>query len=344
MVAAMLALFGVAAATGSAPIDRVVAAARFDGAIVSGTGDSPDLVRGSADANWRWASVTKQLTALIVMQEVAAGRLALDRPVADYWPDWPQMFADTITIRQLLQHDSGLADPNQDGPNDPDGLPRFYRPAPGRGTMRIEATNYCAEHPRAEPGTGFHYNNCDFIVLGALLERTTGRPFAALLRERIAQPLGLRIGLFAPDRPPARHVRGLDKAGRPELIGALGSYGAAGAAYGSLPALYGFDRALIEHTLLPAPDTETMWTGDPKLGFAALGQWSFDASLKGCAAPVRIVERRGQIGGVQLRNFILPASGRALVLATRHEAFDFGEVWQGHGFSFDALSATACPA
>ena len=335
----------MAVAAASPPkLDQVLADAHFDGAVVAGDRDRPAIVRGKARVPWRWASVTKQLTALIVMQEVAAGRLDLDAPVTRYWPDWPQVFADQITLRRLLQHTSGLADPNEDGPNDPDGLPRFYRPASGHGGIADEASHYCAERPRAKPGGAFHYNNCDFIVLGAILERVTATPYAALVRERIARPIGVRIGLFAPHvRPPAT-VPGVDAAGRPELVGDLGAYGPAGAAYGTPLALYAFDRALLAHRLLPADATATMWAGDPRLGYAALGQWSYDAPLAGCAAPVRIVERRGQIGGVQVRNFLLPASGRVLVMFVAREAVEFGEVWQGKGLSYSALSAIGCAA
>lgn len=347
---ALLPLLCLAAAP-PRPLDPIIARAHFEGVAIAGDADSPSFVRATgfaapgvrnrADATWRWASVTKQLTATIVMQEVEAGRLKLDAPVTDYWPDWPQVFSDQITIRDLLQHTSGLADPEDDRKL-ADGMPAFYRPPPGQGGMAYEATHYCAEHPRAEPETGFHYDNCDFIVLGALLERTTGKPFAALLQERIARPLGLRIGLFSPDSPPARHVRGVLRPGVPEPPLNLGVYGAAGSAYGPPLALYAFDRALLTHKLLGAEATQMMWTGDPKLGAAALGQWQYRTVLAGCPTPVSVVERRGQIGGVQIRNFILPESGRALVLFTRRGDFAFGEVWQGKGFAFDALSAIGC--
>ena len=335
-------------------LDDVIATARFEGVAIAGDSDRPALVRTTglaaadtpnrADAIWRWASVTKQLTAAIVMQEVEAGRLALDRPITDYWPDWPQVFADEITIRQLLQHDSGLADPNSDGPNRRDGMPAFYRPPADQGSMAYEATHFCAEHPHAHPGSGFHYSNCDFIVLGALLEHTTGQPFARLLQERIAQPLGLDIGLFEPGRPPAPHVRGLARPGVPEEIGDLGTYGAAGSAHGSPLALYAFDRALLTHRLLGPAATGTMWAGNPKLAASALGQWQYRVPLKGCTSALSVVERRGEIGGVQIRNFILPETGRALVLFTRRGDFAFGEVWQGKGFAYEALSAIGCRA
>jgi D-alanyl-D-alanine carboxypeptidase len=353
--AAAAALLLVAAAPASQPLDRIIARAKFEGVAIAGDAAQPNYVRAtgfaakgvrnSPTAVWRWASVTKQLTATIVMQQVEAGRLDLDTPVTAYWPDWPQVFSDEITIRNLLQHTSGLADPNEDGPNHPDGMPFFYRPtgdAATVGTMQYEATHYCAEHPRGKPGGGFHYDNCDFIVLGALLERTTGKPFAQLLQERIAEPLGIRIGLFEPGVAPVPHVRGIEKGASGENLGDLGTYGAAGAIYGTPMALYAFDRALIDNRLLGAAATATMWTGDAKLGAAALGQWQYSVALEGCAAPVSVVERRGEIGGIAIRNFILPASGRALVLFTRHGGFDFGEVWQRKGFAYSAVSAIGC--
>jgi hypothetical protein len=85
-----------------------------------------------------------------------------------------------------------------------------------------------------------------------------------------------------------------------------------------------------------------MWAGDARLGAAALGQWQYDVALSGCPTPVSVVERRGEIGGVAVRNFILPATGRALLLFTRHGGFDFGEVWQRRGFAYSALSAMGC--
>jgi len=356
LCAAVAALLAIGAAPAPRPLDRIIAQAHFDGVAIAGDTDQPGYVhatgfaakgvRNSLTAVWRWASVTKQLTATIVMQEVEAGRLDLDAPVTAYWPDWPQVFSDEISIRNLLQHTSGLADPNEDGPDHPDGMPVFYRPPAAQaatvGTMQYEATHYCAEHPRGRPGGGYHYDNCDFIVLGALLERTTGKPFAQLLQDRIAAPLGITLGLFAPGVAPTAHVRGIEKGATGENLGDLGTYGAAGAVYGTPLALYAFDRALLDNSLLGAAATAQMWTGDPKLGAAALGQWQYSVTLDGCAAPVSVVERRGEIGGVAIRNFILPGTGHALVLFTRHGGFAFGEVWQRKGFAYSALSAVGC--
>lgn len=104
------------------------------------------------------------------------------------------------------------------------------------------------------------------------------------------------------------------------------------------------DRALVAGRLLSPAARDELWKGDPKLGFMALAQWSFFAPLKGCSAPVRIIERRGGIERFQVRNIILPDSNRIIILFTADGDFDFGEIWQGKGLSHDLLAAAACPA
>ncbi len=70
----------------------------------------------------------------------------------------------------------------------------------------------------------------------------------------------------------------------------------------------------------------------------------FPAALKHCAQKVALVERRGDIGGVQVRNIMAPELGRVLIVFTNSAAVDFGEIWQGSGFSYDLLDAAFCSA
>ena len=104
------------------------------------------------------------------------------------------------------------------------------------------------------------------------------------------------------------------------------------------------DEALLSGALLPDRERAELWRGDPKLGYQALGQWSFTARLKGCAGPVRIVERRGGIGRFQVRNLLAPDQGVAAVMLTNRggDVIDFGEIWQGKGLSHDLLAAALC--
>ena len=289
-----------------------------------------------ANQLWRWASVTKQVVAVLVMQEVAAGRIDLDQPVAQYLPKFASPNAAAMSVRQLLRHQSGLPNPDDTAPG-PDGVPDFYRPDSASTVLPLD---YCAGPVKGEPGGSWSYNNCDYIVAAALLEAVTGTPWGQLVTERIAGPMGLKsVSAFPAAVPTAQGFVG----GKAEPAYAFERFGGAAALYGTMSDLLKFDLALELGRLLPAPQLAEMWDGQPQLGSIALGQWAFSAPLKGCAAPVRIIERRGSIGGVQVRNFIMPELGIATALFGDQAEFDFGEVWQGKGFSYDMLSLAVCP-
>ncbi|KQU47308.1 hypothetical protein ASG67_13620 [Sphingomonas sp. Leaf339] len=282
----------------------------------------------AAESVWPWASVTKQVVATMVMQEVDKGRLSLDVPAGRYLP---ALDPSAPTLRQLLQHRAGLRNPD-DSAKDAKGEPGFY-------TSGETGLGWCLKR-RGAAGGQWRYNNCDYIVLGAILERTTRTALPALFAQRIAAPLGLtaHFATAAPVTVDEAWTGGPDAAERAMLV----RYGAAGGLVGTSGDMAAFDRALLSGTLLTQSALTTMWKGDPTLGYMALGQWTFNAQLKGCAAPVRIVERRGAIGRFQVRNVILPDRGMTIVLLTNRGDFDFGEIWQGKGPSYAILSSAAC--
>ena len=289
---------------------------------------------------WRWASVTKQLTATIAMQEVAAGRLDLDRPMKAYLPASRAPFADRITARMLMQHISGVPR-TEDSPIGADEWPNFYLVPPGDPGTGVR---WCEGRTDRAPPAEFHYGDCDFILLGAVLEAITGKSYPALIRERIAAPLKLRsVGLFPRARPT---IVGFEAGKRESPRFRLENFGAAGALYGTTHDLFRFDRALMTGKLLPAAQRAQMWTGDPNLGYAAFGQWAFSSSIKGCGTTaVRFIERRGAIGGVVLRNIILPDYDMVLIMTANRAEADaaFGEIWQQRGISHDVLASLLCP-
>lgn len=286
---------------------------------------------------FRWASVTKQVVAVLIMQEVEKGRIDLDAPASRYLPGIALAGGDAVTVRRLLNHTSGLANP-EEGPKDASGIPLTYLrasplPAPGLDPQ-------CRRGSTRTPGKDFSYNNCDYVVLGALLEAVTGEDFASLVQSRIAAPARIEVRVLKPgDRD---DIVGTDGKGGTDAAIDIGRFGTAANLAGYPVALLMFDRALIDGKLLGPAARAEMWKGDPKFGYAALGQWSYTVPLKGCAAPVALVERRGQVGNVQVRNIIAPESGTAIVAFADSTVPDFGEPWQGKGFTYDLLSAALC--
>lgn len=280
---------------------------------------------------WRWASVSKMVTAILVLQQVDEGRLALDAAVGAYLPGF-RVNGDRITIRQLLSHTSGLANPDTTPDANADGMPDFYQAA---GDWRP----VCEAAPLAEPGAGFAYNNCDYLVLGDVLEAVSGQTYAELLRTRLAEPLSLTpIGV-----PSGARVEAIeDGVAEPSIDPA--SWGPGGGVYGTTEDLLKIDRALMEGQLISEASRTEMWKGDPTSGFAALSVWSYSPNLGACLGQTRLIERYGEIGGVQVRNFLLPDKGLALSVYSNDGATDFGEVWRGAGLSIDLIRAAACGA
>jgi D-alanyl-D-alanine carboxypeptidase len=287
---------------------------------------------------WRWASVTKQVIAVLVMQEVAKGTIELDQPLNRYAPQFKSPNAAKITVRQLLRHQSGLPNPD-DTATSATEIAAFY--TPDYNGNRDPLSGYCAGTPKAEPGGNWSYNNCDYMVAGALLKAVTGKSWQQLVRDRIIKPLRLKSVGFYPTKAPT--VIGTVK-NAPEPKIDFGAFGSAAGMYGTPADLLRFDAALADGRLLGKKQLDEMWDGQADLGYIALGQWVFDASLKDCAKPVKIVERRGAVGGVQIRNFIIPERHAALVVFSDQSAddFDFGEIWQGSGVSHDLLNAALC--
>jgi CubicO group peptidase (beta-lactamase class C family) len=288
---------------------------------------------------WRWASVTKQVVAVLVMQEVEKGRIDLDAPATKYLPGVVLPGGDAVTVRLLLNHTSGLYDPNS-GPAAPDGTPLAYLRSKTPAPKGLD--QQCLKPSGRAPGEGFVYNNCDYVVLGALLEQVTAKPFATLVQERIAKPLRLKSLRVL---KPGDHddIVGVDDKGATDAQIDPGRYGSAANLAGTSNDLLKFDRALMGNKLLGKVATAEMWKGDPKLGYAALGAWSYPVTLRGCTAAQQIVERRGQVGNVQVRNIIAPERGIVVIAFASYSETDFGEPWQGKGLSYELLSAALCP-
>ncbi|GCD40909.1 serine hydrolase domain-containing protein [Streptomyces paromomycinus] len=140
----------------------------------------------------RAASVTKSFTAAVVLQLVGEGKVALDAPVETYLPGLLRgdgIDGRRITVRQLLQHTSGLPDYTQYLGDLLGNRHRYYAPR----TLLDLALRHKAEFP---PGTGWRYCNTDYVVAGLLIEQVTGRPVGEEITRRVIDRVGLRHTYF----------------------------------------------------------------------------------------------------------------------------------------------------
>jgi CubicO group peptidase (beta-lactamase class C family) len=131
-------------------------------------------------------SCTKAMTALCALQLVERGRLDLDAPVADYWPEFAQRGKQRLPVRWLLSHRSGLP------------AVRETLPAESLYDWEMITAALAAEEPWWEPGTAHGYHAVTFgWLVGEVVRRVDGRSLGTYFRDEIARPLGLdfHIGL-----------------------------------------------------------------------------------------------------------------------------------------------------
>ena len=133
-------------------------------------------------------------TAVVVLQLVEEGRLTLDEPIATWLPDRVPS-GGRITVRQLLQHTTGLYDYLED---------RRLIGEMQRDTsyewQPQDLVDYASRFPQRAVGR-WDYSRTNYVVLGMLVERVTGEPLAQQVRQRIFDPLGMRHEAFLPQEP-----------------------------------------------------------------------------------------------------------------------------------------------
>ncbi|MGW4063987.1 serine hydrolase domain-containing protein [Amycolatopsis sp. NPDC004747] len=151
----------------------------------SGVGDVATGKPFPRNGSFRAGSVTKTFVATVVLQLVAEGRVRLDAPVSRYLPGL--LPDERITVRQLLQHTSGLYNYTDDlDRSDPEALRH-------RGAEPAELVAMALKHPALfPPGTRWSYSNTNYIVAGMLVERVTGHSLDTEITRRITRPVGLR--------------------------------------------------------------------------------------------------------------------------------------------------------
>lgn len=248
----------------------------FSGAVLLARGGTPLFVKGygfsdeaaqlrnSARTKFPIASVTKPFTATLVMKLQQQGRLDISRSICTYFDACPGHWR-AITLRHLLMHTSGIPDYAKQP-----GFPRKMR-EPSTLTQIIGEFR---ERPlEFEPGARHSYSNSGYVVLGAILEKTSGRKYTQLLQELIFTPLGMRdSGLEAngPARPKLATGYRPDgvRNARADALDPSWLY-AAGGIYSTVEDLLKWDRALISGSVLPREVLEQMWS--PKHGVYGFG-------------------------------------------------------------------------
>ncbi len=208
-VAALKPIDGELAAALQAVLDATVADGSIPGAVASvsipgyepwvgaaGLAAREPAVPMTPETRVRIASISKIFTAVVALQLVEEGALELDAPMSTWLPDLVPD-GEQISLRNLLQHTSGLYDYLEDR--------RFVGRAyqdPERLWAPEELVTYANQFPPAfSPGAAgaWDYSSTNFVLLGMIIERATGKSLAEEMRARIFEPLGMANTFFTPD-------------------------------------------------------------------------------------------------------------------------------------------------
>ncbi|MFJ6384916.1 serine hydrolase domain-containing protein [Kitasatospora sp. NPDC092039] len=235
----------------------------------AGVGDLATGAKVPVDGQVRIGSNTKTFTAVVVLQLVAEGKIGLDTSVDTYLPGLLRgdgIDGRRITVRQLLQHTSGLPE-YMDAPALSDFTTIQYRYFEPRDLL----DGALAQKARFPAGTGWEYSNTNYIVAGLLIQKVTGRPVGEEVTKRVIDRIGLRHTYFpAPgdtgihEAHPHGYYRSSPDAPAIDYTETDSSAAwAAGAVVSTNTDLNAFYTALLGGRLLPAPQLAEMRTTVP---------------------------------------------------------------------------------
>jgi CubicO group peptidase (beta-lactamase class C family) len=289
-----------------------------------GVADRSFDVKVTAKTRFRIASMTKAFTSALVLQLVDEGKLNLEKSIKTYLPTYPGEGGDRITLRQLLNHTSGL--PNLDASiegyleAERKGLDHYQRVFTPDGLV----ARWVKGPLRAQPGKSFDYNNGDYIVLGRIVEVTLKKPLEVVLRERILKPLRLNDTGLLTRRRIVKHLaptycapdakRGLEL----EIPIYAENWGGAGAMYSTTGDLARFADALFRGRLLRPATLKRMLT--PGLDDSGFGVWVYPFDIKG--RRYTAVKRPGGIMGANVELFHLREPGLTVIVLTNTNQVD----------------------
>jgi len=260
------------AADKAAKIDQLIAACHDSGLIngailvaekgrviyhkAIGTANVEWDIPNAPDTRFSLFSISKQFTAMLAMMMVQEGKLRLDGKILDYLPYFRKDTGERITVHQLLCHTHGIPYVS-------------YNKLPYRNKLSKEAffREYYGGDLEFAPGSGFAYGD-GFDILAAIVEVVSGRPFEALMRERIFDPLGMKDSGFAHARKNVRkhasdYTDSLDLKGEPLYELPLNG---SSALYSTVDDLFRWDRALAENRLLAKRFQDLMFSVQADFG------------------------------------------------------------------------------
>lgn len=326
--------------------------AQFNGSVLVADHGKVIFKKGYGDANKEWnisntpdtkfrlGSITKQFTATLILQFVEEGKIKLDGKIVEYLPDYPKPMGEKITIHHLLTHTSGI--PNYTS------FPSFQRELSKLPSSPVNFIKVFWNLPlEFEPGSKFNYSNSGYFLLGVILEKVTGRPYARLLDEKIFKTLGMTSSGYDLSEPVmTKRAAGYQRRGG-ALVNAefvdMSTPFSAGALYSTVEDLYLWDRALYTDKILSERSKAVMFEPrvptDPSSGSTdryGYGWFIGKKAVGSSGDSVFTISHGGSINGFNSLLARIPQNQGLIVLLNNTGGAPLGRIAQGVlGILFD---------
>jgi len=312
-------------------IDAYVKKSNFNGTILIakkshpvykksfGLADFSLNILNKPETRYKVASITKAFTSVLILQLVEQGNIDLEKPIITYLPEYKGAGGNKVTIRQLLNMTSGMRNMDENGSSLEgvlkNGLPQYQLP----NTSDQMLEKFCSMELVKEPGKEFDYNNADFIILGKIIEKLSGKSFEKVLRKKILVPLSLtNSGMLTQNTiinglANTYFYRNDIKKLVPDLPAYIENWYASGAMYSTVDDILKFSNALFGGKLLKPETLKQMFSSG--LGEYGLGVWVY-LDYKINNKMYTIIKRPGSIMGAQAMLFhILEDDSTIIILS-----------------------------
>jgi CubicO group peptidase (beta-lactamase class C family) len=198
-------------------------------------------------------SVTKQFTAILILQLQQQGKLSVNDKLSKYFPQY--QYADKITIKNLLNHTSGIYNYTNDEDFMSNHITEYFSEATLWKMIKDKPLDF-------EPGSKFNYSNSGYLLLGYIAEKVSGRPYEALARDLLFNKAGMANSgydfthLKSPNKSTGYFTKDLNA--KAPIVDSSVSF-SAGAVYSTIEDLYKWNTALNTYKIVPKNVLETAY-------------------------------------------------------------------------------------
>lgn len=273
------------------------------------------------ETKYQVCSITKTFTAVLILQQVEKGKINLDGKIRDYLADYKGEGGNKVSIRQLLNHTSGMK--NTDTARDENflkyGLGFYHFPY----QLKDIVNKFCSNDLVSEQGTKFDYNNGEYMILGRILEIIHQKTYEEILNKEILSPLGMKnSGLLSHYKlinglaTPYYKDKSLDHL-IPNIPIYVEDFSSAGAMYSTTSDLVKFNNALFDFKLLKKETLDQLLT--PGLDSYGYSVWIRDVDK------FKRMERYGRIAGANAVWFHYLNKDLSIIILSNTNLTDLGD-------------------